>query len=185
VRLALVANRFPSVSETFIYNHAAMLAAAGIDVTVIATVPDNDAAMFADFDGTRFAGRVDYQVIQRDAVATGRQLATQLARAGSRGARAWQAAHARYGLGRRAVRAWLLALPLDAYDIVHLEYSGLAVAWRDALPLRARAKLVISCRGAAEQIAPLFDPSRIPLLRDAFAEADRVHCVSHDMQRTC
>ena len=35
----------------------------------------------------------------------------------------------------------------DAFDIVHLEYSGLAVAWRDALALLTRPKIVVSCRG--------------------------------------
>jgi colanic acid/amylovoran biosynthesis glycosyltransferase len=114
-----------------------------------------------------------------------RRLATTLAHDGPRALRVWRAAQQRYGTGRRAVRAALLALPLDAFDIVHLEYSGLAVAWRDALPLRTRAKLVVSCRGTAEKITPLVQPDRAALLADVFARCDRIHCVSADMQRAC
>jgi glycosyltransferase involved in cell wall biosynthesis len=185
MKVALVANRFPSVSETFIYNHAAGLRAAGLDVTVIATRTDNDAEMFADFDGVRYEGPIEYQVLQRDPLATTRTLASRLSRDGMHAVEVWRAARARYGTGRRALRAALLALPLDAFDIVHLEYSGLAVSWRDALPLRTRAKLVVSCRGAAEQITPLVHPERAALLAEVFALCDRVHCVSSDMQRTC
>jgi hypothetical protein len=37
VRVAIVTNQFPTVSETFVYNQAAGLRAAGLDVTVIAS----------------------------------------------------------------------------------------------------------------------------------------------------
>jgi glycosyltransferase involved in cell wall biosynthesis len=185
MKIALVANRFPSVSETFIYNHAAGLRAAGLDVTVIATRFDNDAEMFADFDGVRYDGPIEHQVLQREPVGTMRELAGRMSRDGLHAVAVWRAAQQRYGINRKALRAALLALPFDAFDIVHLEYSGLAVAWRDALPLRKRAKLVVSCRGAAEQITPLVHPERADMLADVFALCDRVHCVSLDMQRTC
>ena len=185
MKLAIVANRFPSVSETFIYNHAAGMRAAGVDVTVIATQLTNDAEMFRDFDGVRYDGPVEHPVLQRDPMTTMRMLAGRVSRNGAHSLAVWQRARQRYGAGRRSLRAAMLALPFDAFDIVHLEYSGLAVAWRDALPLRTRAKVVVSCRGAAEQITPLVQPERAELLAEVFAEVDRVHCVSSDMQRTC
>jgi len=161
------------------------MAAAGADVTVIATRREGDAAMFRDFDGVRYEGPIRYQVLQPDVVSTMKQISAQLSRSGARGAALWRAAQQRYGFGKRALRAWLLALPLDDYDIVHLEYTGLAVSWLDALPLRTRAKLVVSCRGAAEQITPLLEPGRGDQLREVFALCDRVHCVSADMLHTC
>lgn len=185
MKVALVANRFPSVSETFIYNHAAGLRAAGIDVTVIVTRPDSDAELFADFDGVRYDGPIAHAVLQRDRLLALRTLASSVSRDGLRSLAVWRAAQQRYGTGRRALRAALLALPLVGFDIVHLEYSGLAVAWRDALPLLTRTKIVMSCRGAAEQITPLVHPERANLLAEAFAQCDRVHCVSLDMRRTC
>jgi hypothetical protein len=78
------------------------------------------------------------------------------------------------------MRAFLLALPIKQsdYDIIHFEMSGIAVAYLDALPLLKPAKLVTSCRGAAEQITPLIDPTRGEKLRQVFKEMDLVHCVS-------
>lgn len=185
MKIALVANRFPSLSETFIYNHAAGLRAAGLDVTVIATRTDNDAAMFADFDGVRFDGPIEHQVLQDRPLSTLKMLAARVSQDSRHALAVGRAARQRYGNNRRALSAALLALPLDAFDIVHLEYSGLAVPWRDALALRTHAKVVVSCRGAAEQITPLVKPERGAVLASVFDACDRVHCVSSDMLRTC
>jgi glycosyltransferase involved in cell wall biosynthesis len=189
VKLALVVNQFPVVSETFIYHQAAGLAARGVEVTVITADPANDADMFTGFDGRRFDGPVRSIVLARAAGPTVRALTRHL---GSlRGAHAgrdlalWRAARARYGATRRGVRAWLIALALAGFDIVHFEYSGLAVAYADALPLIRPAKIVVSCRGTQERIVPLVEPARAAALRTLFGVADRVHCVSADMLRTC
>ena len=192
MRLALVANRFPVVSETFIYHQAAGLAARGLDVTVVTADPRSDAALFADFDGRRFDGPVRPMVLARDPggvlAGLGRHVGRRRGGRGD-GARAdlalWERARAAYGATRRAVRAWLIALPLAGFDVVHLEYSGLAIAYLDALPLLAPAKLVVSCRGTQERIMPIVDPARADRLRALFAAVDRVHCVSADMLRTC
>jgi colanic acid/amylovoran biosynthesis glycosyltransferase len=100
--------------------------------------------------------------------------------------RLWWRAVARYGYGWRASKAWIMALPLilGQYDLIHFEYSGLAVSYLDALPLLAPAKLLTSCRGAAEQIVPLVKPERAVRLRQLFPLLDRVHCVSADIQGT-
>jgi glycosyltransferase involved in cell wall biosynthesis len=79
----------------------------------------------------------------------------------------------------------LLALPFAGFDLVHFAYSGLAVAWVDALPLLAPARVIVSCRGSAERITPLVDPDRAAALRRVFELADRVHCVTDDMRTTC
>lgn len=185
MRVALAVNSFPSLSETFIYNHAAGLSAAGIDVTVVAGTKSNDPTLFADFDGVRYDGPTRYTALARAPIERARRVASLLAGSSSHGFRLWNAARRRYGATPRAVRACLLALPFEDFDIVHIEYSGLAVALLDALPLLAPARLVVSCRGAAEQITPLVEPERADLLRKVFAYCDRVHCVSLDMQRTC
>ncbi len=185
MKIALVANSFPTLSETFIYNHASGLQARGLDVTVFSGRESNDAAMFATIDGPRFTGPVRRLALQRERAATVGAVASLLASGSKHALDRWRSSVSLYGVSRRAVRAWLLALPFDGFDIVHLEYSGLAVAWLDALPLLAPARVVVSCRGAAEQITPLVDPRRGPLLREVFERCDRVHCVSEDMLRTC
>src|SRR5262249_6978889 len=128
VKVALVVNGFPVVSETFIYNHAAGLQARRVDVTVVAADSTNDAAMFAHRGARRFDGPVRSIVLARGAAATLRALSQRLIAAPARDLALWQAARARYGTTRRAVRAWLIALALIGFDIVHFEYSGLGVA---------------------------------------------------------
>jgi colanic acid/amylovoran biosynthesis glycosyltransferase len=70
-------------------------------------------------------------------------------------------------------------------DIVHFEFSGIAVTYLDALDeLRRHTRIAVSCRGAAEQIEPLRDRSRAQALAAVFSKVDLIHCVSEDMRRT-
>lgn len=185
MRVALVVNTFPTLSETFIYNHAAGLRSAGVDVTVFARSKSTDSALFEDFDGTKYEGPVRYIPLARSSTETLRRTTTELIADPKHGLRVWSAARRAYGASKRGMRAWLLAMPFHGFDVVHIEYSGLAVECLDALPLLAPARLVVSCRGAAEQITPLIVPERGEHLRAVFARCDRAHCVSNDMRRTC
>jgi colanic acid/amylovoran biosynthesis glycosyltransferase len=180
VKLALVTNQFPSLSETFIYTKALALHRAGVDVTVIAATPSRDAA--------HFPAKLDVPVhlmdVSRDVGQTARHLAARLARLSGHELRLWEAARQRYGMSRRALRAWVIAMPLAGYDVVHIEYTGMAVAYLDALVL-LDAKLVVSCRGTAERMTPIAEPQRAAELGGMFAAVDRVHCVSQDLLEIC
>jgi colanic acid/amylovoran biosynthesis glycosyltransferase len=94
---------------------------------------------------------------------------------------------ARSLLEPRKLRRRLRNAPITSLnsDIVHFEFSGIAVTYLDALDeLRERHRLVVSCRGAAEQIEPLKDPRRAVALEQVFSKVDLIHCVSDDMRRT-
>jgi colanic acid/amylovoran biosynthesis glycosyltransferase len=175
-----VVNRFPALSETFIHSKAIALRRAGLDVTVIAAMPSSDGPLFAE----AFDGQVQLMDVSRDIALTTRHLAARVARLTGRELRLWDAARQRYGFTRRALRAAVIAMPLAGFDILHLEYTGLAVAYLDALVL-LDAKVVVSCRGTAERMTPIAEPARADELRAMFAEVDRVHCVSQDLVRTC
>lgn len=185
MRLAIVVNGFPTLSETFIYNKAVGLRAAGVDVTVLAHGRQAEWGMFA--------GRTESfprQAVQRSLLAQGwAGLPARWIRVVFKQPRQslhlWKAARTRYEDVRRAFMAWVLALPLETghYDVVHFGYSGLAALYLDALPLLS-ARLFTSCRGAAEQIVPLVNPQRGEQLRQVFGYMQRVHCVSAEMQRT-
>lgn len=185
MKVALVTNRFPSISETFVYNHAAGLQAAGIDVTVIAMRPSLDAAAFARGEGPRFAGTVVLPILATEISTTVRRFVAELARRPREDLAVWRAAAGQYGTTVRAIRAWSLAVSCRGFDVVHFELSGLAVSWRDTFPLLRPAKLVVSCRGSAEQVTPLSDPRRAGQLREIFANVNRVHCVSARMRSAC
>lgn len=186
MRLAIVVNSFPTLSESFIFNKVMGLRAAGLDVAVLAHSYENDLPLFAEQLAGQSLNFVTYSLgaggRQRRPMALGATLLWQPAQA----AHLWQQVRARYGRSQRAVKAWVLALPLvlGKYELIHFEFSGLAVSYLDVLPLLAPAKLLTSCRGSAEQITPLVQPDRASKLRHVFSLMDRVHCVSTDMQRT-
>ncbi len=69
------------------------------------------------------------------------------------------------------------------YDIIHFEFSGLAISYLDALN-KTKAKKVVSCRGTAEKVKPLSDPKRKGELLQLFKKVDAIHCVSDDMANT-
>lgn len=183
MRVALAVNGFPVLSETFIYNQAAQLRARGIDVKIVAARGHGDPDAFAG--ATPFDGNVVRALIDPSVIRTFARTARRLTAARGRELEIAMRARGHYGNSARALRAWILALPLCAYDIVHLEYSGLAVAWLDALPLIAPTKIVVSCRGTAERVTPLVDRDRPSKLQKLFQIADRVHCVSRSMVETC
>jgi colanic acid/amylovoran biosynthesis glycosyltransferase len=79
---------------------------------------------------------------------------------------------------------WLVPIAAGGYDIIHFEFSGIAAAVAEVLPRLRPARLVVSCRGAAEQIAPHRERDRARQLERVFSEVDLIHCVSDDMAAT-
>jgi colanic acid/amylovoran biosynthesis glycosyltransferase len=186
MRLAVVVNRFPSVSETFLFNKVMGLRDAGIDVTVLAHGHTSDLSLFTLPAQDQSLSFVRYSLTGRG----GNRLALDLSLLGLTNPgpliALWKQAQHLYGKSTRALKAWIRAVPLfvGEYDLIHFAYSGLAVSYLDSLPLFAGARLMTSCRGAAEQITPLLKPERAESLRQVFSRMDLVHCVSMDMLRS-
>jgi colanic acid/amylovoran biosynthesis glycosyltransferase len=66
-------------------------------------------------------------------------------------------------------------------DIIHFQFSGIAVAYSDLLAELRPAKLVVSCRGTAERVVRFRDPTRGSALAAMFAKMDLIHCVSDEI----
>lgn len=168
-RLVSIVNQFPSPSETFIERKARALIAAGFDVTV---------AAHRIGKSSERAGQAPVPTLQLPVVTSPRTwIETARLLAADSGARQRGAAL------RPDIRHHHGLLPVAAggYDIVHFEFSGIAAVMVDALPHLRPARLSVSCRGAAEQIAPHRDSERADRLARVFAEVDLIHCVSADM----
>ncbi|MCZ2222882.1 MAG: glycosyltransferase family 4 protein [Chitinophagales bacterium] len=69
------------------------------------------------------------------------------------------------------------------FDIVHFEFSGIAVGFLDIIP-NIKAKTVMSCRGSAEKVKLLTEPNRAKNLEKTLEVIDAIHCVSEDMKQT-
>ncbi|WP_421121291.1 glycosyltransferase family 4 protein [Aquihabitans daechungensis] len=174
--LLAVVSRFPHPSETFIRRKLCGLAAAGMDVTVatrIASPEHTDLGLPVVLTAPWKYPRVAYDALGRSGVTAAARTAVGLQ--GARGASGSVSAR------RRVQLAPLVAV---GADIVHFEFSGIAITYQDAFELLRPAKIAVSCRGAAEQILPLSDPRRARALESLFAEVDLIHCVSDDMRRT-
>lgn len=169
--LTAVVTNFPAPSQTFILRKLERLSAAGMRVTVAAE-------RFGDPGEAPQLARLALMPWKSPTHALGgpERVAWQAVASGVRGARS---------LGELKGLARSAPLLASESDIVHFEFSGIAVYYLDRLEELARAhRLVVSCRGAAEQIEPLRDPSRATALGQVFDTVDLIHCVSDDMRRT-
>lgn len=183
MRIAIVVNRFPTLSETFIFNKVKGLAQHGADVTVIVHDRSNDAYAYEE-DWKVLSIKVNvvkafnkrdvFSVLLWGIVLVNFFRSLKFLR------------HNRAKIKRTHLRDYLLWLRLsNDFDIIHFEYTGLAITYRNVIPNLKSAKIFVSCRGAAEQIKPLVSKSRSEELIQLFQMVDRVHCVSSDMLKTC
>lgn len=184
IRIAIVVNSFPALSETFIFNKVKGLAKEGFDVTVITHSTKNDLQAYQDqWQMVKevnivkaFSGQDIFKITLYVAILSKLGAALAFLRKSKGRLHNWNA----------RIRAFLKWLRLtNSFDIIHFEYSGLAVSYLDVIAVGLPAKIMISCRGAAEQIRPLHDKKRASDLITLFQKADRVHCVSDDMLTTC
>ncbi|MGB3409670.1 MAG: glycosyltransferase [Microthrixaceae bacterium] len=173
--LTAVVNEFPAPSQTFIERKLLGLSEAGVDVTVGAT-HFTDAVDSSPFRPLPLVPWRDYR---RALDPSNRSSLLASARSVLNGP--GQAQDSRLTAKERVLFAPLLS---NESDVVHFEFSGIAVTYRRALSQLRPAKIAISCRGAAEQIVPRRDPTRGPQLREVFEQADLIHCVSDDIRRT-
>lgn len=169
-----VVNQFPAPSETFVLRKLTALRAEGYRVAVAAS---------AFLPGARETG---FDLIP---LTPWRDPRASWAVLGGGGSMEAVGGLVRSQLRRRggtARRRRLLVAPLKAVgaDIVHFEFSGIAVSYRDLLDELEPARLVVSCRGSAEAVQPLLDPARAEALGAVLRRVDLVHCVSDAMAGT-
>ena len=67
-------------------------------------------------------------------------------------------------------------------DLIHFSYSSIAINFLSILHLNSHAKYIVSCRGTSENIKPYLDINRKSDLVQLFKKIDLVHCVSDDMR---
>jgi colanic acid/amylovoran biosynthesis glycosyltransferase len=173
--LTAVVNDFPAPSETFILRKLGGLRDAGVRIDVAA----------ASFGSSAHA--LGFGLVPLAPWRRARSARTSAATRASWRAIATSAVAGPSKGVRRPLRRRVALAPLESIEseIVHFEFSGIAVTYLDALDaLRRRSKVVVSCRGAAEQVRPLSDPSRAALLAEVFDAVDLIHCVSEDMRAT-
>jgi glycosyltransferase involved in cell wall biosynthesis len=179
MRIALVLNSFPKTSETFILNKITELAKRGQQITVFthsvnAEVLKLDANFSKNIEIKQIFGwgnRIKYTIKGLILSINKPSCFSYLKSANG-------------NIISNLFRLGVLA-ELVEYPIVHFEFSGLAVNYFSQIQyLTSKTKVIISCRGSAELIAPLFHESRKFELISVLNNVYLVHCVSDHIKQT-
>lgn len=176
MKICLVTNEFPALTETFITTKALELRRRGHDITVIKN--QDNAVNESHVSQVKQAG---IKVLAYDSLQTKKGIAKAFF------------SHLPIVIksvplsasGRKKFKQLLQKKLLlkNSYDIIHFEFSGLGVAYEDILA-SINTKIVVSCRGTAEKVKPISDPDRKEQLKKLFSKVNAVHCVSQDMANT-
>jgi colanic acid/amylovoran biosynthesis glycosyltransferase len=184
MRIAIVVNRFPTLSETFIFNKVKGLIRQGFDITVITHGEQSDRAAYRDELAELGSVRIERAFSKLDFFRL--RLYARILSSILQSIAFLKTLVKSDTTTTDMLRRYLLWLSMSSrFDIVHFEYTGLAITYLDVLRHLRPAKIFVSCRGAAEQIKPLVEGRRAMQLRQLFQRVDRVHCVSDDMLDTC
>ncbi|WP_153799461.1 glycosyltransferase family 4 protein [Foetidibacter luteolus] len=170
MRIGIVVQSFPSISETFIFNRVLYLSKRGHQVIVFARQVN------MDMQRQLFAGNSNVAVVACGNAALVKHIVTHpwLIAAGNNGSR--------QGFKKKIITAARLAL-FARYrpDIMHFEFSGIAVDHLAEIE-KITAKKVVSCRGTGEKVKLLTDKGRKEKLQQVFNQVNLVHCVSNDIR---
>jgi colanic acid/amylovoran biosynthesis glycosyltransferase len=179
LKIGIVVEKFPSVSETFIYNKVEGLCKRGHQVVVFRNSSLNDAALEAAMQVRSIPNLtlVDIEIPKNITQLTRRIIANPVMTFGIVSS---SSAEMKKRLLTALRKEYFAKNPCDIY---HFEFSGLALNYQ---PIFAslNGKIVCSCRGTAEKVKPISTPGRKEKLQALFQQVDKIHCVSEDMADT-
>lgn len=171
MRIILVVDTFPSVSETFISNKVKYLMANGYHVIVFC-VKRYDALLTELFKNDK---NLQVVVLRKFSMLSFLLLHPILVLGNI-----LQKGNFRQRLFRRFR---LEMINKYAPDIIHFEFSGIGADYLYEITHLA-CKKVVSCRGSAEKVKLLIHEDRKENFRALLHVVDAVHCVSDDMRKT-
>lgn len=178
MRLNLIVNSFPTVSETFLFNKVTGLEAIGYDVLVCSLNEAHDLDYYQE-RLKEWSGRKVYYSKQKWTFLFAFLFNSELRKRNQELKKNVKSLKVRLGL----LRKWHF-VNSDKPAIIHFAFSGIAAEYNEVLEMSTNAQIFFSCRGSAEKIRPLIDDNRGIKLAAAFKSADRIHCVSEDMRQT-
>lgn len=176
LRIAIVVESFPTISETFITNKVLHLCKRGHHVTVFVHRSTNDNQLAALYN---LKSVTNLKIVPP---AIPRSIFDWLKLLVQKPSVFMHAPGIGYkDAGRQKIL--LTVFQNRAFDIIHFEFSALAIVYSQVIK-QLPATTIVSCRGTAEKVKPLTMPERKNQLRQIFKEVDGIHCVSADMAAT-
>ncbi len=182
MRIALVANTFPTLSETFITRKAIALAKAGHKVQVVAHM-QGDKALLADYEPLPpHLSIIVMPHTPRTPSGVFRSLISALGKSPRQVLRLIGLCLGTRQGPRATLRRVVLHLPFIGFqtELIHFEFLGLAVVY-PLLGALLGVKTVVSCRGADLHLVEQYPIDKRNAYVDQLRSQTAVHCVSHEM----
>lgn len=178
MKICIVTNEFPALTETFITTKALELSRRGHAVTVI----KNQDSKIVNESHVAQVRKAGITIVSYNALQSKNDVAKAFTKYPALVLQSMSFSPASF---KKRFRQHLQnkILGSQAFDIIHFEFSGLGVVYEKMLD-SLQAKLVVSCRGTAEKVKPISEPGRKDLLTKLFTKVDGIHCVSQDMADT-
>jgi colanic acid/amylovoran biosynthesis glycosyltransferase len=177
LKIGIIVEKFPSISETFILNKVEGLCGRGHEVVVFRNQRFND----SELEELTYIKDIPNLTLVNISIPNKRlELAGRLIR---------RPAFAMGMLRTSSMKKNMLAEIRNDYfkshrcDIYHFEFSALALHYEPSFK-NIPGKIVCSCRGTAEKVKPVTTPGRKEQLVQLFNVVDKIHCVSDDMANT-
>ncbi len=179
MKIAIVVNSFPETSETFIVNKVIALANAGHAIDVIRLNHSGNNALKRLY---KLNENENIQIVDPYIPST---LPKLFAAAILKPTLFWTS----FSFNKKKFgylvkkKVYLKLFNSHKYNIVHFEFSGIGISFLDILK-QIKPRTVVSCRGSAEKVKILSEPSRAENLQKMFSKISAIHCVSNDMKET-
>jgi colanic acid/amylovoran biosynthesis glycosyltransferase len=160
LRINIILNDVPQLSETFLVSWMRLLVEKGYVIQAIIV----DRYFFGKSDKKRFISGIKY--ISKGNIEV--LIKGVIFKKGFTGLKSSWKAHL-IGIGNPR--------------IIHFSYSAIGLSYVDEILVLQRngIKFVTSCRGTSDNIKPYIEPGRKENLEQLFQQIDLVHCVSNEM----
>lgn len=175
MRIGIIVPEFPSYTETFFLSQVKGLCERGHDVIVFCSHQNKDPVLEKNYELKHYSNLriVELNIIRFGLTGLKNIVLHPLFFFGG-----WNREHS----FRKSIYVQLCKVYLQKFNcsIYHFGYTGTAVSF---LPMLGSlpGKVVVSCRGTAENVKPITDPGRIVKLFEVFKRVDSIHCVSEDL----
>ncbi len=168
MRIAIIVNEFPAVSETFILNKVKMLADSNHSITVFCS---------------RFNKKLWKDLVKQKKNI--HPIALNKTTFRFYLLKNPQDALKIIGNSKRSIYNHYIIQTLNSVnaDVIHFEFSGIAASLSQSL-YKLQAKVIVSCRGSAEKVKLAESGKRKAEIAGVFNAVNAIHCVSGDLKQT-
>lgn len=168
MKIAIIVNEFPAVSETFILNKVQMLAGKDHSITVFCSRLNKKLWKDLVKQKKNIQPVVLNKTTFRYFLLKNPQNAIKI-----------------IGNSKRSIYSHYIIQSLNSVDadVIHFEFSGIAAALSQTI-YKLHAKIIVSCRGSAEKVKLAESGKRKAEIAGVFSAVHAIHCVSGDLKKT-